>query len=124
MKAILKKLYGNKPKTTKLKKVNLAIVEDIQKKYENLEVLNETFINKWIEAEKIIDELIIDSKTIFDESKSVQDELNELVNSIKEIGLEPDRVITNLIAFNDILIIKKQDLYMYVDQLKNKVDQI
>ncbi len=128
MKAILKKLYGNNKRSTsvkaELREVKLSLANDLQDNFNSLEILNENWINKWTETNTLIDDLINEAKTIFEEGQVVQDQLDQLVNSLNEIGLEPSDVIENIIVANENFIVNKNDLQQYANELKSKIDNI
>ena len=128
MKAILNKLWGNNKRSTsvkaELREVKLSLANDLQDNFNSLEILNENWINKWTETNNLIDDLINEAKTIFEEGQVVQDQLDELVNSLNEIGLEPGDVIENIIVANENFIVNKNDLQQYANDLKSKIDNI
>ncbi len=128
MKAILNKLYGNNKRSTsvkaELREVKLSLANDLQDNFNSLEILNENWINKWTETNTLIDDLINEAKTIFEEGQVVQDQLDQLVNSLNEIGLEPSDVIENIIVANENFIVNKNDLQQYANELKSKIDNI
>jgi len=128
MKAILNKLWGNNKRSTsvkaELREVKLSLANDLQDNFNSLEILNENWINKWTETNTLIDDLINEAKTIFEEGQVVQDQLDQLVNSLNEIGLEPSDVIENIIVANENFIVNKNDLQEYANELKSKIDNI
>ena len=128
MKAILQKLYGNNKRSTsvkaELREVKLSLANDLQDNFNSLEILNENWFNKWTETNNLIDDLINEAKTIFEEGQVVQDQLDELVNSLNEIGLEPEDIIKNIIVANENFIVNKNDLQQYANDLKTKIDNI
>ena len=128
MKAILNKLWGNNKRSTsvkaELREVKLSLANDLQDNFNSLEILNENWINKWTETNTLIDDLINEAKTIFEEGQVVQDQLDQLVNSLNEIGLEPSDVIENIIVANENFIVNKNDLQQYANELKSKIDNI
>jgi len=128
MKAILNKLWGNNKRSTsvkaELREVKLSLANDLQDNFNSLEILNENWINKWTETNNLIDDLINEAKTIFEEGQVVQDQLDQLVNSLNEIGLEPSDVIENIIVANENFIVNKNDLQEYANELKSKIDNI
>jgi len=128
MKAILNKLWGSNKRSTdvkaELRAVKLSLANDLQDNFNSLEILNENWINKWTETNSLIDDLINEAKTIFEEGQVVQDQLDQLVNSLNEIGLEPSDVIENIIVANENFIVNKNDLQQYANELKSKIDNI
>ena len=88
MKAILKKLYGNKLKTTKLRKVNLGLKQDYeQKRQEFLEIndkVNDIFLR--------LKDLKIEFQDLDNEWSNLFREQNELADTIifelSELGLD------------------------------------
>ncbi len=123
---ILDKLAKTNKRSTSVKKrnVKLGVVDDIQDSYNELEIKNENWIDQWLDATAIIDDLLEESQIIFEEGEMVQNQLDELVNSLNEVGLEPDKVISDLILGSEMFFIKKNDLYIYINQLKSKIDNI
>lgn len=128
MKAILNKLYGKNKRSTdvkaELRAVKLGLANDLQDNFNSLEILNENWINKWTETNTLIDDLINEAKTIFEEGQVVQDQLDQLVNNLNEIGLEPSDHIENIIVANENFIVNKNDLQQYANELKSKIDNI
>lgn len=102
MKAILKKLYGNKPKTTKLRKVNLGLKQDYEEKRQEFLEINNKVNDIFLRLKDLkIEFQDLDSE--WSDLYEIQDELaNTIISELSELGLDISEMFDKQIETTNI----------------------